>query len=153
MAIKDGKKVVLSDVVEEAKKAKPHKTIQEATYDVFGDMPTVINETMRKGKEKHKKDFFIEVLVRSERMAGNAIHPFLFIRKTCPLPKYRQMAFHYHRLTDTLRLLWALPDQWHAHCYVLDNGNFPQENVQFVLDYNAGKLKELADNINKSIKE
>jgi len=153
MAIKDGKKIILTDAAEEVKSAAAHKTIKDASSEMFADMPSVINETLRRGKQAHKGDFFIEILIRFKKFAGNAVHPYLNVTRTCPNPKYKQTVFHYEKNSDNLKLLWVLPDQFHASFYTLDPLRFPSDNVKYLFDHNDGKLQKIADDINKNIKD
>lgn len=152
MAIKDGKKVNLTEVTEEAQKEKQFDTIEEASGKMFASMPTVINEALRRGKQKHKGDFFIEVFMEIKKFVVDTVEPHFFVTRTCPNPRFQQMALHYTKEDDKLRLLWVLPDQFHAAFYKLDPLRFPSENVKYLFDLNDGTLQSLADNINKNIK-
>jgi len=152
MAIQDGKKIILTDAVQEAKKNKPHDTIQEAAQDVFGSMPEIIEETKRRGKQKHKGDFFIEILIKIERVALDPVHPYINATRTCPNPHFSQAVMHYEKDKDQLKLLWVLPDQTNSVFYKLDPSRFNKANVDYLLDHEAGKLQKLANDINKSIK-
>jgi len=155
MAIKDGKTVILTDVANEAEKNKPHNTIQEAAFDVFGNIPMMLEEVKREAKDsgKYRGDFFIEVLVRIEKFAINTVHPYVNVTKTCPNPHYKQCVYRYIKAKDELELLWLLPDQAHAAFYRVGPEKFHPVNVQYLRDHDAGKLQLLANNINKSYKE
>ena len=88
MAIQDDKKIILTDASEQAKQNKPHKSTKEAAQDMFGTMPEVIHEAVRQAKDKHKRDFFIEILLRSEKVLDNVLHPYVNVTVSFPNPRF-----------------------------------------------------------------
>jgi len=152
MATQDGKKIILTDAVEEAKKNKPHDSIPEAASEVFATLPESIYEAYRQGKEKHKGDFFVEVLMKFEPAVGNTVHPYITVRKTCPKPHFKQMVFHHDPDANKLKLLWTLTHKNILPMYHMDPLGRNKESLQYVLDYESGKLDKMADELNQKIK-
>ena len=91
----------------------------------------------------YKKDFFIEVITKAERLFRDYPRTYFIGRKSCPTPGYDQSVFRYNWKDDNIEYLWTLPD--------MDNANFlashclevPYQQRQllgYVMDYYDGIL-------------
>lgn len=79
-----------------------------------------LNETAQKAKNDIlyiNKDFYVVMLIKVENI-GQANRTFVFARRSCPTPVYKQCVWKYHRNSDSLEFLWTIPDQvlyWHIY--------------------------------------
>lgn len=94
--------------------------IIEYRQEIEKELVKNINETAQKAKTDTlylNKDFYIVMLMRVEKI-GQAARSFVFARRSCPTPVYKQSVWKYHRSSDSLEFLWSIPDQvlyWHIY--------------------------------------
>jgi len=95
--------------------------------------------------------FFIVVLFKKERLMMNVVRQFFMPRKTCPRPEYDQVVYKYNRGSSDLSFIWVIPDKQSCESIPLDILHYPKEQKEFlnyVMDFNSGKLDKLCDEIN-----
>lgn len=55
-------------------------------------------------------DFFVQVLLKKERLMDNVIRTLFMQNISCPTPDYDQSVFMYHAAEEKLQYLWTVPD-------------------------------------------
>ena len=106
---------------------------------------------VKRGEELYEGNFFIVVLFKKERLMMNVVRQFFMPRKTCPRPEYDQVVYKYNRLSGELSFVWVIPDKQTCESVPMDILKYPTEQKEFlnyVMDFNAGKLDKLCDEIN-----
>lgn len=105
-----------------------------------------------RGEEDFEGDFFVVVLFKKERLLKNVVRQYFFPRKSCPIPEYDQVVYKYFRKEQRLDFIWVVPDKQNTIDLAVMGTELPkeqQELVQFVRDFNSGKLDRLCDLLNK----
>jgi len=106
---------------------------------------------VERGEKDFDGDFYVVVLFKKERLMVNVVRQYFFPRKTCPRPEYDQVVYRYYRNSHSLKFLWVIPDKETCEVLPLHKHLLPEEQKEFlkyVLDFNSGKLDELADKLN-----
>jgi hypothetical protein len=106
---------------------------------------------VKRGEELYEGNFFIVVLFKKERLMMNVVRQFFMPRKTCPRPEYDQVVYKYNRGSSDLSFIWVIPDKQSCESIPLDILHYPKEQKEFlnyVMDFNSGKLDKLCDEIN-----
>jgi hypothetical protein len=127
------------------------ESYKNVIHKVSASFPEILDEAIEKGIETKKGDFFIEVLVQSDKITKENNYN-VFIRNICPNPHYSQAVYWYKRRGNQLKTLWLIASQVQASLYALDKKAFPayeKQNIQYVMDYHSGKLQKMADEYNK----
>lgn len=94
--------------------------IIEYRQEIEKELVKNINQTAQKAKYDTLyagKDFYIVMLMKVEKI-GQATRSFVFARRSCPTPVYKQSVWKYHRNSDSLEFLWSIPDRilyWHIY--------------------------------------
>lgn len=56
-------------------------------------------------------DFFVEALVKKEKILVNTFRNFFIPRTTCPTPCYDQTVYRYDAQKEEIEFLWVIPDK------------------------------------------
>jgi hypothetical protein len=99
-------------------------------------------------------EFFVVVLSKKERLLQNVVRQFFFYRNSCPTPEYDQTVYRYIKKDDELEFLWCIPNNSLAAAMTYYPDNFTAEQqalVQYVKDFNSGKLDIKARQLNKEL--
>lgn len=90
------------------------------------------------------QDFYIVLLMKVEHI-GQAPRTYVFARKSCPTPTYKQSVWKYHRESGSLEFLWSIPDKilyYHivnnATKYLIDKET--SQLTKYVLLMESGEL-------------
>lgn len=104
------------------------------------------------GKQEFEGDFYIEVMLKKEKLYENMLPRIYAIpRTTCPTPFYAQDAYKYKRATGDIAYLWSVPnpdicDYLEQNERVLEGPD--KDLYQFVLQHHDGTLLRLANELN-----
>lgn len=102
----------------------------------------------------YNNDFIIEVQFKKEALTPNVDQFKIFARRTCPLPHFDQTVYRYHRATDSLELLWSLPDAvscMNYRAYPLDIASDETECRDTALSYFDGTLMNKQADVNSEL--
>lgn len=106
---------------------------------------------VKRGEELYEGNFFIVVLFKKERLMMNVVRQYFMPRKTCPRPEYDQVVYKYNRKAADLSFIWVIPNKQSCESIPMDILKYPKEQKEFlnyVMDFNSGKLDKLCDEIN-----
>lgn len=56
-------------------------------------------------------DFFVECLLKKEKVLANTLRNYFVPRRTCPAPHFDQTVYKYNSGLDDVEFLWVVPDQ------------------------------------------
>lgn len=107
---------------------------------------------VERGEEELEGDFFVVVLFKKERLLRNVVRQYFFPRKSCPLPEFDQVVYHFHRKTGSLDFLWVVPDQAATVELPQIRSLLPLEQLELlghIDDFNSGKLDMLCEKLNQ----
>jgi len=107
---------------------------------------------VERGEKEFDGDFYVVVLFKKERLMVNVVRQYFLPRKTCPRPEYDQVVYRYHRDSHSLKFLWVIPDKLNCETLPLHKNFLPKEQrefLQYILDFNSGKLDALSDKLNQ----
>ena len=106
------------------------------------------------GRSIYEGDFFVVVLISTERHLKNVVRFRYLARKSCPTPTFDQTVFLYYRKSDELEFKWSIPDQ--VHCTYLINAlndktlHPDQETLAHICEaFINGSLDILCEKLNK----
>ena len=108
-----------------------------------------IAETAAKAQQNdlyRNKDFYIVMLIKKERI-GQVPRTYIFARRSCPSPIYKQSVWKYRRNSDQLEFLWSIPDSLLYH-HIMENltkylaDKECSDLAKFVLLMESGELLE-----------
>lgn len=114
-------------------------------------MQHLFDAATRGKKDFPKQDFFIVVETKRERLLENVIRNFFYNRLSCPTPNYDQTVFLFKHESEDIIYIWTIPDRESAHMLLENKEQVPQEHaqlLQFVIDFDNGKLFQLAKKLN-----
>lgn len=108
-----------------------------------------IHDTVAKALKQElyrNKDFYIVLLMKTERMGG-VPRTFVLARRSCPTATYQQSVWKYHYISGELEFMWCIPDQvlyWHiirnSHKYLSDPET--QGIAKFCILMESGELED-----------
>lgn len=109
---------------------------------------------VQRGEEQFEGDFFVVVLFKKERLLKNVVRQYFFPRESCPTPEFDQVVYQYLRKPQELKLIWVIPDQASTRTLPIIQQDLPEEQkelIQYINDFNNGKLDEKCALLNKEI--
>lgn len=86
-------------------------SIYEQTMANLHDFDKQVNICVVNGKKHFDGDFFIEVLIKKEKLITDAITNIFAARRTCPDPFHDQVVYKYVKDGDEIEFLWCIPDR------------------------------------------
>ena len=98
-----------------------------------------------------KRDFFVVVLFKKERLLKNILRQYFFYSGSCPTPEYDQTVYHVRRLDKKVKHLWTVPDIATTKWLPWRSTDIPTDQlplVQMIHDFHSGKLEKLAKKMN-----
>lgn len=104
----------------------------------------------------YKKEFYIVVLTKAERILTNTFRNYFFTRHSCPTPFYDQTVFRYNKALGRVEYLWTVPGKEECIYLAQNASDLPTEEqqlLQYVRMYIDGTLLKLAKKLNKETKE
>lgn len=113
--------------------------------------PREVEACAARGCEKYKKDFYIVVLLKREKLMQNVLRTYYIDTIDCPTPTWDQNVYKYHYGTGVYELLWAIPDKETADIlyeHALEVIPEEQELRDYVIDFYQGKLLHKAKELN-----
>lgn len=100
--------------------------------------------------EPFKGDFFIEALIKKEKLLENVIRNYFIPRKTCPTPHYDQTLYRYNSQNDEIEFIWCIPDKDTCEYLYLHRRQVQEkELLQQIIDFKNGSLMEKCKKFNK----
>ena len=111
-----------------------------------------LHKAIDKGKQRFNKDFFVEVVIKKERLMPQIL-PRLWAldRATCPTPFFDQDCYKYNHKDDAIEFIWSIPSPETCKQLKLNALTLSQpdrELLKFVLDYENGILYKLMKILN-----
>lgn len=141
---------------------KEKQKFGQAAYDLLrkppeymevGDIQDEISKRMQaelediiEGHKNYSKEYYIQIIMRKERTAKNALRFQYFMRRTPAAPAYDTSLFRYNNITDKLDYLWSIPDQDTCEYLLAHETELPSEEkplLKFVKMFSDGKLGEI----------
>lgn len=132
-----------------AKNLSLESDIIEYRREMEPDIMTQVYNTAYEAKNKNGyalRDFYVVMLISKERFADTP-RTWIFARKSCPSPVYKQAVWKFHFQSDTLEFLWVLPDLilYHhiirnKHKYIMDKEC--SDLAKFVILDHSGELMD-----------
>lgn len=116
-----------------------------------------IIESVKRGKKKYCGNFYVEVIIKTEKVLSqafnfpNAFHQRFLERKSCPRPTYDQTVYLYDRRSDDVKELWVLPDKKNCEIYKANVPNIVPEEydiLSYILNFYDGSLNLKSDKLN-----
>lgn len=102
------------------------------------------------------RHFYVCVTTKREYLAQNTIRNYFESKYDCPTPQFEQVVYKIHKDSTNISLLWVIPNK-EACIYLTRNALMvaPEERelLGYVLDFNKGKLDQLAQKENGEIIE
>jgi len=123
----------------------------EVEREVHKEYEQNFHECLEKGKKEYKRDFFIVVLTKKERLLPNVLRHYFLTRHTCPTPDYDQAVYKFHHEHNTFEFLWVLPDRNTCKMMLQDALYLPESQhdlLRFVVDFADGALMKMAKILN-----
>ncbi len=68
-------------------------------------------ECAENASKKWKKDFYIAVLTKNEKLMPNVFRNYFAARESCPTPEYDQSVFKYNYGLEQLEYIWTVPSK------------------------------------------
>ena len=130
--------------------------VREIRKKALDDYEKKVRATIDTGLKRRDGDFFIDVEVKQERLMKNFIISKITDRDSCGTPHYGQNMYKYHRSSDTLEFLWAVPQRdWciYAHQYPLEVPEYFHDLRTEVLDFYDDTFLRRCKKLNKETVE
>lgn len=96
-------------------------------------------------------DFFVQALIKKEKLLDNVIRNYFIPTQACPTPHFDQTLYRYNSKKEDVEFLWVIPDQetceiFHENKHII----VPAEQglLKYVLDYYDGTLFRLMKKLN-----
>lgn len=86
-------------------------SIYEQVQANLHDFDEQVNICVANGKKHFNGDFYIEVLIKKERLIEDAVMNIFAARRTCPDPFHDQIVYKYIKNGDEIQFLWCIPDR------------------------------------------
>jgi len=77
--------------------------------DIINDITKTVAASKNHPLYAHQ-DFYVVVLFKNERIASMQPRTFIFARRSCPTPHYKQAVWKYYHTSGELEFLWVIPD-------------------------------------------
>lgn len=123
-------------------------TVAEQGKEMLKDyMPNLLEATNRGVRENPKRDFYVVVLTKQERLMDNVFRHYFFYRLSCPTPTYDQAVYFYSHTNQTLEFIWVVPDIHTCRRFLSNSLSIsPDEKcvLEFVMKFNDGTLEDIA---------
>ena len=103
------------------------------------------------GKNKYARVFYVEVMLKRERLMSGSEHPHYIGRKSCPTPRPEQIVYKNNE-RDERELLWSLPSFDECKFYFHNRHDLRMQSrpiLKDVMDYFGGKLHTISDEADK----
>ncbi len=152
-------KVKIKKIVDQLRedKASMPKSVEEykeqsqsMSEDYIGNLKLAVEN----GKKHFPKDFFIDVLTKSEQLIEGVYRNYFHPRVTCPDPRYDQALYKYNHKKEEIEFIWVVPDKnVCSHMYV-NRFNTSSEDFQllpYVVDFVEGRLHLKQVKYNKKV--
>lgn len=111
-----------------------------------------LHSGLDKGKKRFNKDFFIEMVIKKERLMPQILPRLWAVdRSTCPTPFFDQDCYKYNHKDDSLEFVWSVPSPEtckYLKLNALTLSEPDRELLKFVLDYENGILYRLMKILN-----
>lgn len=104
-----------------------------------------------KDRDKLEGDFFVEVILKKEKLLANTLRNYFIARKTCPKPFYDQTVYRYKAESGDISLEWVVPDYDSAETFKENRAIIvPEERelLKYVLAYYDGTLYRMMKEFN-----
>lgn len=113
-------------------------------------------DCIESGKNKFESPYYIEVLVKKERLLQNVIRNYFVARQSCPTPFYDQFVFQVDIKDMVVNFFWAIPDI--ETCQTMKQFALevvPEERQlrDYVLAFYDGSLLKLCQSLNGELNE
>jgi len=115
------------------------------------DCSSVKGHEVCKDAAAFEGSFFIEALVKKEKLLENVLRNYFIPRSTCPTPFYDQTVYRYNHINETVEFLWVVPDKETCETFKENRDLIvPSELglLKFVLDFDDGTLFRMAKKFN-----
>lgn len=113
-----------------------------------------VRVAVERGRDLFEGDFFVVVLFKKERLFVNCVRQYFLPRKSCPRPEYDQVVYQYLSEGDDLKFIWVIPDKESCEAVPTHLNDMPsdyKEFVNYIMDFNSGKLDLLSEKINYNL--
>ncbi len=81
--------------------------------------------------------FFVQVLLKKEKLLENVLRNYFVPTKSCPTPSYDQTLYRYDDGKETIEFVWVVPDR--ETCLTF------KENITIIVPEERGLLKHILD--------
>jgi len=132
--------------VDHLRKYNTH-SVEDQVMANLHDFDEQINECVANGKKHFDGDFYIEVLIKKERLISDAYMNIFAARRTCPSPFHDQIVYKYVKNGDEIQFLWCVPDRTVCDYYkniVLIVPEDEKDIYEHIVKYYDGTYAKLA---------
>ena len=125
-------------------------SVQHALKKV--DCSAIEGHDICKDRHAFEGDFFIESLIKKEKVLHNVLRNYFMPRKSCPTPAYDQTVYRWNSVKQDIEYIWTVPDK--ETCLTLYQNKdivVPAEQglLKMVVKFYDGSLYRLMKKFNK----
>jgi len=136
----------IAQSLDSQRKYNTHSIIDQVAANL-NDFDEQVQKCVENGKKHFNDDFFVEVLIKKERLISDAVMLIFAARRSCPGPFHDQIVYKYIKNGDEIKFLWVIPDRTVCDYYTNIALIVPDEDKdihEHIVKYNDGTYEKLA---------
>lgn len=139
-----------------SQKTPESRSVTEITQAMQEKYSKDLIECVEASRKTAPGDFYIEVVLKNEKLMSNVFRYYFRARHSCPTPNYDQDVYKFNAAAERIEYVWTIPSRDACH-HIKDNALIVNESekelLKFVLDFADGTLMQRAKQLNGESRE